>query len=107
MNVIFDLMSALTLRLFCIYSYLRYVSYFGKNNIFRLGDSLPRTSECVNVPPLGRIQGPQSPLTVSARGQECTLTCHTQQFVCVAEATAGHAVAKHQSFASVALLKRI
>ena len=73
--------------------------------MFREGNTLPRTSECVNAPPLGRIQGPQSPLTVSASGHECTLTCHTQQFVSVAEATAGHAVDTHQLLASAALLE--
>ena len=74
------------------------------NIIPTLENNIPKTSECVNVPPLGRIQGPQSPLTVSARGQEWTLTCHTQQLVCVADDAAGHAVVKHQFLASAALL---
>ena len=74
------------------------------NTIQKLENSIPKTSECVKVPPLGRIQGPQSPLTVSARGQEWTLTCHTQQLVWVAEDAAGHGVVKHQFLASVALL---
>ena len=66
---------------------------------------LPKTSEWVKTPPFGRIQGPHRPLTVCARGHECTFTCQIQQFVRFASAAVGHTVVSHQFLASVAFLE--
>lgn len=50
-----------------------YVDLSDDQDMWQIKDT-PSTAECVKVDPLGEIQGPHRPPTVSSSGQECTLT---------------------------------